>query len=352
MRPAAVIAASFVVAIAGCSFVAADILDRAEDNAPPGSSGSSSSSGSSGSPGGEAGADGAPPLLEDCTNGKDDDGNGLADCADPGCARAGFACADALPAGWTFAAAADACPNGSTKSDILVDPSWPPAQCKCSCTPPTCLSDTFVQQLGTTTCDGAINTKSGNAGNCMTDTQGFGNNHVSYTPNAPTDGSCNPTAAVTLPSASGQPGAICTVPATKQGGGCSGSQVCTFGGTTPDASCIVATGAQECPSGFPTKHVAGTQVADNRGCGACPGVGASPVNCTLGCTGTITWYTTGGCGGGTRAFDVNGVCVYTGSVSTVYQSYKYAATPSCAPGTATPTGSASLTDTMTMCCRR
>src|SRR5580658_7572719 len=40
-------------------------------------------------------------MGEDCANGMDDDCNGLADCADPACQSAGYACETPAPTGWS-----------------------------------------------------------------------------------------------------------------------------------------------------------------------------------------------------------------------------------------------------------
>ena len=41
---------------------------------------------------------GGGSMKEDCTNGKDDDGDGKIDCADPDCAD--YRCTPKVPAGW------------------------------------------------------------------------------------------------------------------------------------------------------------------------------------------------------------------------------------------------------------
>jgi hypothetical protein len=46
-------------------------------------------------------SDGCVPKPEDCTNGVDDDCDGLTDCADPQCTTMGFQCAPPWPSGWT-----------------------------------------------------------------------------------------------------------------------------------------------------------------------------------------------------------------------------------------------------------
>src|SRR5262249_44260713 len=88
----------------------------------------------------------APPAVENCTNGVDDNGNGLVDCADPAC-QPGYECLPAPAAGWTVArvdtgasnSAAPPCPTGygspSTLGSGFAVPS--PGCTTCSCDSPT-----------------------------------------------------------------------------------------------------------------------------------------------------------------------------------------------------------------------
>jgi hypothetical protein len=61
--------------------------------------------------------DSCVPMPEDCTNGIDDNCNGLIDCADPACTGMGYQCAPAFPAGWGPVALYDSfTANGPTPS--------------------------------------------------------------------------------------------------------------------------------------------------------------------------------------------------------------------------------------------
>ncbi len=80
-------------------------------------------------------------VAENCTDGIDNDGNGLVDCADPGC-QPDYTCV-AAPAGWslgTFLAAvpehAPSCPAGYAPSPFLVQGSASTVTCSCNCGSP------------------------------------------------------------------------------------------------------------------------------------------------------------------------------------------------------------------------
>ncbi|XXX81291.1 hypothetical protein WMF30_21255 [Sorangium sp. So ce134] len=94
-------------------------------------------------PSGSGGSGGAG--AEDCSNGADDDGDGLVDCADPACGD--FVCTAAVPEGWSgyFAlfdgepAMDPGCPAAFAEGQPFVGNrglSAPPASCACSCGPP------------------------------------------------------------------------------------------------------------------------------------------------------------------------------------------------------------------------
>jgi hypothetical protein len=72
--------------------------------------------------------DGCVPMPEDCTNGIDDNCNGLIDCADPQCTATGFSCAPAWPSGWAPVALYDSFvaggPTPSTPQCNTGDPAY------------------------------------------------------------------------------------------------------------------------------------------------------------------------------------------------------------------------------------
>jgi hypothetical protein len=89
------------------------------------------------------GADAGGVVAEICTDGVDNDGNGLVDCEDPAC-QAGYTCV-AAPAGWSFGAFASIapggqarpCPPGYATSPTFVQEPASSVTCTCTC-PSTC----------------------------------------------------------------------------------------------------------------------------------------------------------------------------------------------------------------------
>ncbi|MGH7297402.1 MAG: hypothetical protein ACRELB_20870, partial [Polyangiaceae bacterium] len=86
----------------------------------------------------EAQPDSCSPVgPESCSNGVDDDCNGLVDCADPACVSAGYACTPAVPPGWTLVAydrtARPSCPAGWGGSSPTVEGPDGGAACSCQC---------------------------------------------------------------------------------------------------------------------------------------------------------------------------------------------------------------------------
>ena len=76
--------------------------------------------------------------MEDCTNGVDDNGDGLVDCLDPQCSAVGFACVP-VPSGWALGTAVggsgDSCVDGwpqlAFKGGASIE--WAPLSCSCDC---------------------------------------------------------------------------------------------------------------------------------------------------------------------------------------------------------------------------
>lgn len=111
------------------------------------------------SPGDAGGADACDAAVEDCTNGLDDNCNGLVDCADPECASQGFACTPAVPVGWSLVAyvenARPSCPVGWGASAPNVEGPDGGGACQCACGAPTvnpCVQGTLSMSLGQNVC--------------------------------------------------------------------------------------------------------------------------------------------------------------------------------------------------------
>ena len=301
-----------------------------------------------------------PSGPEICTDGVDNDCNGLVDCADPACMSQGYSCVPSVPAGWSFAstdlAARPPCPTGSgPATPIVVDPVDAPATCPCTCAPtlnPSCVSGTLEGSYGnTSSCSNGPDPYSANDGSCV-------NMNLALlafvgTPALPPTGpsTCGPTVSPMVPAAGGTQGELCSVSG-PFGAGCGAGDICALAGEAPFNACLTQSGASSCPAGYPVSHAAGSSLTDTRGCGAC-GCGAPTVTCT---DASWTFYPSVGCqGGGTVALTCDGKCdASNASPSAVFQSYKYSASPDVVCGVPTqpaaPTGSLTLSDPSTVCC--
>ena len=107
-----------------------------------GGSGGTVPTGGAGDGGGTAGG-GAFVGGEDCLNGVDDDGDQQADCADPKCVAAGFACMPAASGegpGFALsrpiASAAATCPGGFSRQIMYEGLTYDPLTCTCGCGEP------------------------------------------------------------------------------------------------------------------------------------------------------------------------------------------------------------------------
>lgn len=222
--------------------------------------------------------------TENCTNGVDDDGNGLVDCADPAC-TAGYTCAPKLPAAgwsgpaWLFDGATAQAPGcGGAFPQIGYeghrDLSAVPALCgKCQCDPPsgTCTVSQLISYS-----DGVCNQN----GQSMQQPQpgqcgvlGIGANAGSYQAAAPSfvPGPCAPQqGGISKPAPTwGTTGVACVGPTST--GGCGGGGVCAARPAAPFGAslCIWTGGSVACPADYPVSHSFYDGATDNRDCTKC-----------------------------------------------------------------------------------
>jgi hypothetical protein len=313
--------------------------------------------GGSNPPGTEAGlAEGC--KQENCTNGVDDDCNGLVDCEDPACASQGYACVAPPPGGWDFVAFAagsqTACPAALTQTLVDVDPTSlsTPAVCTCTCEASgvSCESGNFNATGGTFTCPIASLSFSANGGQCTVQklpVEPF----VVATLVSASGGTCSPAIAKSLPPTGATQGEYCGGE-TAFGGGCEAGRVCALAPSGFQA-CIVHSGQLGCPgAGYASEHTVGN-VQDGRGCSGCTCSGTPSATCG---DGSWTFYASPNCTGTNVSVTVDGTCHQTGQDgNSTFQSTVYTASvvdAGCAPPTAgpSPTGSAQLTAPTTLCC--
>ena len=303
-------------------------------------------------------ADGCVPTgAESCTNGVDDDCNGLVDCADPACAKQGYTCATPAPTGWDFVAldatSQTGCPATLTQKNVDVDPANTPAVCGCTCaltTNPSCGAPNISAKYGNdNTCSaGPAMNYPANNGACSDQAYTVAA-FVLATPPPATGGTCTATPSVTK------------APVADAGGGVQRGEELRRGVRRRDgvraraapgsARASITAGRPTCPGGYPTSHQVGT-LQDNRGC--------SPCTCD---------HPTATCGGSWNFFGAarlqrhewrclsrsDGKCDPTGATApTPSQSNQFALRRplGCpAPAQPTPTGGVQLGGADTICCQ-
>jgi hypothetical protein len=240
-----------------------------------------------------------------CTNGIDDDNNGVADCNDPNCTTAGYTCHD-VPAGWVgpvalFEGAPPAnpcCPSdyptlgpvgGRTPS---MDP-FTCTACGCGLATATCTPSPLVIHTTAGCIDPGSSTPQQN-GSCKP----VSGSLFTAAPPTVTMGTCAVIDSVPLtpPTATWTTVDQLCLGETK-GMGCTATQVCArpaagaFGG----ALCVYAAGAQmTCPAAFAVKHNFYQGFTDTRGCGPCTCGAPMPPACAA----TSVFYSTTMCSGG------------------------------------------------------
>lgn len=309
--------------------------------------------------------DGCKPTgPENCTNGIDDDCNGLVDCADPACKTLGYACVAPAPNGWDFVAfdptSRPGCPTSLKENDVDVDPTdlTSQATCTCTCNPSgvSCESGNLEANGGnTSSCNESPNPVPfpANDGNCNPQNPSLPVEPYALANGpAPSGGTCTPAPTTTVPSTGATQGEYCSGE-NSFGAGCSGGQVCALAPSGTQA-CIHHGGQTSCPGGgYGTANTVGT-LSDNRGCSTCNCNGAPTATCT---GATWTLYASNDCSGSGTVIPADGACHATGAAAgAMSASNRYAATvsgaacgaPSAQPS---PTGSVQLNGADTVCCQ-
>lgn len=277
----------------------------------------------------DAGTDGAPT------------GSGDGSCA----------CLPVVPAGWSVVVlgerAAVSCPAGyADASSVVVDPALGPATCECTCAvsqQPSCLQGMGFYVAGCADSGGYAFDP--HDGGCTPNTYGpIAASHL-VDPVPPSGGACTAKVSTKLPEG-GAPGVVCGVGANTCTGG-DGGAACAPAVLAPFTLCIARDGTAACPAGYSASHAAGPTIADTRGCGACACGGID-----AGCAATFSWFADTACATLVASIPADGTC--QANMQGDASAYRYAATAqaSCDPPAAQPkpTGTASLTSPVTICC--
>ena len=345
------------VVVAGCSLSGLDSSYGLGD-AGPTEGGSADAASADGS------GDGCG-STENCSNGVDDDCNGLVDCADPACMTAGYACtAAAIPAGWTLVAYSGTtrpvCPASyGAEQAIISAPGGAADTCGCVCSGSAAVCGGTASysgypnacSTGAASVNVAVN--NGACGAVSTSVTSGDYYQLYYASTAQAQqGTCTGAGKATAtPTPSFSAGATCAAPS-QLGAGCSAGVCAPPTGSAFDA-CVSQAGDVACPTfGFTQKVLVSTGspgYVDQRGCGACPC--ATSLSC--GTVSNVVLYTNGTCGG--AAININTGCQLAGSsvgIGSYTVGYAVSGDSSCQPtGASAPTGAVVLdTHVETICC--
>ncbi len=267
-------------------------------------------------------------LVENCTNGVDDDNNGLADCADPACAA--YACAS-TPSGWTgpialwtgAAGAAPACsaagpyPSGVLNAHSgLSTPGYTCPACNCAPSGGSACSSLSFYYDTTPGCTAstAWTVTVAPDGKCesvalSSATPSANSSQLEDAPSTYVTGSCVPNQGTPqFPDAtwSGDVLGCGTGPSTPNGGGCAVG-ACVPKPKAPFGAhlCIFRSGVATCPSEYPTQTPAASQFyetwSEGRTCSTC-GCGAPH------CGGTVHTFTDQACTANDTVVAIDGTC--------------------------------------------
>lgn len=254
-------------------------------------------------------------------------------------------CGITIPAGFTLATSGSdgTCPSGFTSRNLVSDPVAGDGACACACNvtqKPDCTKGMIGRAIDYTqspTCGTQATTLMATGSGCNPFSQPITTQGWHYAAAiAPSGGACTFDAKVDDSKVTSKPVALCDAPAECPGAVCGSTNVC-----------VTKPGDVECPTGFPSKRLAGAKPKVE--CGACGGL------CTLKaeCDGTLSFFMDGQCTTGKLDFPVDGTCnpnlyAYT-YYSWSFQGSTKNTTCSTPPSS---TASATLDQPTTVCCQK
>jgi hypothetical protein len=308
--------------------------------------------------------------AEDCTNNKDDNCNGLIDCADPVCTGAGYSCAD-VPNGWTGPTTLWEAANGPAPG--CVAPFANPgsagnaglnagaAACTCSCPNPaqgqTCTGGATVNIYFGANCGGQMCTSIGlPPNNFCVSTSCAAPQSFSATAPMPSGGSCMPSSSTSVPPVTWSSASeTCKYSSVVDLGGCTNNAFCIAKPAAPFGGvCVSQSGDVPCPGGYATKHLYYTGTSDSRGCSAC--ACNSPTGGTCQAPGGIQFFSQPSCNNITYSQPFPVGCQNIGigdikSAETSSMQFTLQTAGTCTSSGGQPQGSASAASPFTVCCR-
>jgi hypothetical protein len=214
-----------------------------------------------------------------CFDGQDNDGDTLADCADPDCNPTAVCVPSSAtqPAG-VVVDGSQPCPAGFTGTETVIHRGLQPSACTgCGCT------------VGTTTCEAHIWTYNVDTNECYNDLAQNGGTEVTFPITEVCDGqmtlgfpfiygmradiyvaaqSCTPNGNP-IPASSGWTETVKFCQAAAAASGCASDQTCAPRAASADAQCALADGVATCDGFTTTDSDWYTDYDDRRTCGAC-----------------------------------------------------------------------------------
>ena len=304
-------------------------------------------------------------FESDCTNGLDDDADGLPDCADPDCAVI-VTCVPAAPPGWTgpsfvrARATADAVTDcGSmTQGDTFYQGLMAGGHtCNCTCGGPsggTC-GNSSASVYSSTDCTGSSYASLSGTG-CFTLSASTGTaaikSVIATVPPLLAPPICTPYASANVGELSWNQALDMCEPAPSTG--CEAGEACVPlpPAELEQAACILRLGDQACPPAFGSKRTFFEGAEDDRDCSASGCACATAAGAK--CGGKVRVHGNDDCSFAVGSFDLDGNChavTTTNKVSSLDLAPDGPHGGQCASsGTGTPTGTASPTGTHTLCC--
>jgi hypothetical protein len=292
--------------------------------------------------------------AEICDDGIDNDCNGKTDCADPAC-TAGYACVDAVPAGWNMVAYSEtatlpACPAPFTgQADIVSIKGTGAPTCSCPCTGVGAAACSYTIAIsGAMDCSGATTETVTPNANCTALGTNIATPNPAYgkiTATGPT--SCSNTVTKTVPPVL----SARTCAPHAQGKGCAGTQVCVAKPTGFNI-CASKPGANACSGSYGVARNSGASDTDSRDCTTCT------CNFTSCSTPMMTIGQSNACSGNhSDTITTDGTCTLLANAPYPGQGAQYyktsTATAPCAVGTpSTPTGTLTFVGQTTICCKQ
>lgn len=291
---------------------------------------------------------GAPGPVTSTDDAGADTGADVVLLPDVGPCSAG-SCGLTVPAGFRVVTYADtrkdACPQGTSTLDVVVDPVAGDGTCGCACNvtvQPDCnkggIARGYDFYTNTAACNSTGYALAAGGGACGTfggNTLQLGN-HISSTPPGPTGGACSFDAKPDTSKVKAKEARLCDAPPDCAGALCSAGRVC-----------IAQDGDVACPKAFATRTLVGA--APKVACEAC---GACTLEAT--CTGTLSLFSDSACAQGQLDLPADGQCAARPSAANgkLYASYSYKGTAKAGCAGTPPTSKATvgLDKPTTVCC--